>query len=49
MPETLEVIVWCAALATWLVLFLAFLSGGYKSLSQYIRRLVYEVLRTKAK
>jgi len=30
MPETLEVTLWCAALATWLMLLFAFLSDGYK-------------------
>jgi hypothetical protein len=49
MPETFEVIVWCAALTTWLMLLFAFLSDSYRSLSQNIRRLVDEVLRVKAK
>jgi hypothetical protein len=49
MPETLEVILWCAALATWLMLLFAFLSDGYKSLSQNVHRLVDEVLKAKAK
>jgi hypothetical protein len=30
MPESLEVILWCAVLATWLMLRFAFLSDGYK-------------------
>ena len=49
LPETLETTLWCAALATWLVLLFAFLSDGYKSLSQNVRRLVDEVFRAKAK
>jgi hypothetical protein len=49
MPETLEVMLWCAALATWLMLLFAFLSDGYKSLSHNVHRLVDAVLRAKAK
>jgi hypothetical protein len=40
MPETLELILWCAALATWLILLFRFLREPYKALSKAIRRLV---------
>jgi hypothetical protein len=39
-PETLELILWCAALATWLILLFRFLREPYKALSKAIRRLV---------
>jgi hypothetical protein len=40
MPETLELILWCAALATWLMLLFKFLREPYKTLSKAIRRLI---------
>src|SRR5689334_24760925 len=39
-PETLELILWCAALVTWLVLLYRILREPYNSLSKAIRRLV---------
>ena len=39
-PETLELILWCAALATWLILLFRFLMQPGKALSKAIRRLV---------
>ena len=47
MPETLEVLLWCTALATWLMFLFAYLSEGYKAVSKYMRRRVE--IRLKAK
>jgi len=47
MPETLELILWCAALATWLILLFRFLREPYKALSKAIRRLVEIGLKAK--
>jgi hypothetical protein len=50
MPETLELMVWCAALATWLMLLFGFLREPYKVLSKEIRRLVeIGLMRGKSK
>jgi hypothetical protein len=38
MPETLEVLLWCAALATWLMMFLAIAVEGLKKLASRFRR-----------
>ncbi|MBW7965348.1 hypothetical protein [Bradyrhizobium sp. BR 10261] len=47
MPETLEVILWCAALATWLMMFFAFITAGLKPFAKSIRRLAAAVFRVK--
>lgn len=40
MPETFESLLWCAALATWLMLFVAALCEGSKLLIKFISRLL---------
>jgi hypothetical protein len=40
MPETFELFLWCAALATWLMLLFRFLREPYRALSKAIRRLL---------
>lgn len=47
MPETLEALVWCAALATWLMLLFGFLSEPRLALFKAIRRLVDIGLKAK--
>lgn len=47
MPEILEVILWCAALATWLVIFFAFIQSGLKPFARSIRRLATVVFGVK--
>ena len=37
MPKTLEFILWCAALAIWLMLLVTFLSKPYKALCSAVR------------
>jgi len=37
MPETVEVLLWCAALATWLMMFFKIASEGVKKLLLFIR------------
>ena len=49
MPETLEVLLWCAALATWLMLLFAFMGNALKPLSRSIRRVIEEAFKVKAK
>ncbi|SDJ37221.1 hypothetical protein SAMN05216338_104760 [Bradyrhizobium sp. Rc2d] len=38
MPETAEVLLWCAALATWLMMFLAIVVEGLKKIANRFRR-----------
>lgn len=40
MPDILDDLLWCAALATWLMLLFAFLSNALKPISKSIRRLI---------
>ncbi|MGY8639301.1 hypothetical protein RAD15_43265 [Bradyrhizobium sp. 14AA] len=47
MPEILEVILWCVALATWLMIFFAFITAGLKPFARSIRRLAAAVFRAK--
>ncbi len=49
MPETLEILLWCAALATWLMLLIAFVSNALKPLSKSIRRAIEEAFKVKVK
>ena len=49
MPEILEVVLWCAALATWLMLLFAFMMKLLKPLSNSIRRLVEEAFKINAR
>lgn len=49
MPDMLEVVLWCAALATWLMLLFAFLGNALKPLSKSIRRVIEDALRLKVK
>jgi hypothetical protein len=49
MPETLEILLWCAALATWLMLLFAFVSKALEPLLKSIRRLLEEAFKIKAK
>jgi hypothetical protein len=49
MPEIFEVLLWCAALATWLMLLLAFVSNALKPLSKSIRRVIEEAFKPNLK
>lgn len=49
MPRILEVLLWSAALATWLMFFFAIIGEGLKPLSKSIRRFVHGTLRAKPK
>ena len=49
MPDILEVVLWCVALATWLMLLFAFVSNALKPLSKNIRRVIGEALKLKVK
>lgn len=49
MPETLESLLWCAALATWLMLLFGLISERLKPLSKLISRLLEEAFKVKAK
>ncbi|QQN66153.1 hypothetical protein JIR23_10945 [Bradyrhizobium diazoefficiens] len=49
MPETLESLLWCAALATWLMLLFALISERLKPLSKLVSRLIEGAFRLKAK
>ncbi|MCK1336002.1 hypothetical protein ACVW1A_007408 [Bradyrhizobium sp. LB1.3] len=49
MPETFELLLWCAALATWLMLLFAIVSEALKPLSKSIRRLIEEAFKVKVK
>ena len=45
MPEIFEVVLWCAALATWLMLLFALVSKTLKQLSKSIRRAIEEAFK----
>ncbi|MDI3566042.1 hypothetical protein [Bradyrhizobium sp. Arg816] len=45
MPEILEVVLWCAALATWLMLLFALVSKTLKQLLKGIRRVIEEAFK----
>lgn len=49
MPETLESLLWCAALATWLMLFFGLISERLKPVSKFIGRLLEGAFRLKVK
>ena len=49
MPEILDVLLWCAALATWLMLLFAFLSKALKPLSDSVRRMIGEAFKPNLK
>ncbi|UPK33042.1 hypothetical protein IVB18_33100 [Bradyrhizobium sp. 186] len=49
MPEILEVVLWCAALATWLMLLFAFVGNALKPLSKSIRRVIEDAFKLKVK
>jgi uncharacterized protein YggT (Ycf19 family) len=49
MPDWLEVLLWCAALATWLLLLFAFLSEALKPPSKSVRRVIAEAFKPNLK
>jgi hypothetical protein len=49
MTETLEILLWCAALATWLMLLFAFVSNALKPLLKSIRRVIQEAFKVNVK
>ncbi|BBO07598.1 hypothetical protein BwSH20_65100 [Bradyrhizobium ottawaense] len=49
MPETLETLLWCAALATWLMLSFRIISERLKPLSNLVSHLLEVAFRHKAK
>lgn len=49
MPETLEILLWCAALATWLMLLFALVSNALQPLLQSISRLLDAVFKVNVK
>ncbi|WP_314960436.1 hypothetical protein [Bradyrhizobium cosmicum] len=49
MPDILELVLWCAALATWLMLLFAFVGNALKPLSKTIRRAVEDAFKLKVK
>lgn len=49
MPDILEVVLWCAALATWLMLLFAFIGNALKPLSRSLRRAIEDALKLKTK
>ena len=49
MPDTLEILLWCAALATWLMLLFALVSKTLKQLSKSIRRAIEEAFKPDLK
>jgi len=49
MPEILEVVLWCAALATWLMLLFVLVSKTLKQLSKSIRRVIEEAFKPDLK
>ncbi|MFK4727638.1 hypothetical protein [Bradyrhizobium niftali] len=49
MPEILDVLLWCAALATWLMLFFAFVSKALKPLSKSVRRVIEAAFKPNLK
>jgi hypothetical protein len=49
MPETLESLLWCAALATWLMLFFTIAGERLKPLPKLLGRLLEIAFRLRAK
>lgn len=49
MPETLESLLWCAALATWLMLFLRVIGERLKPLSKLVSRLLAVASKHRAR
>jgi hypothetical protein len=49
MPEILEALLWCAALATWLMLLFALVTKALKPLSKSIRRVVEQAFKPHVK
>jgi len=49
MPEILEVVLWCAALATWLMLLFAFVGNALKPLLKSIRHAIEAAFNLKVK
>ncbi|GMO15813.1 hypothetical protein TM233_19760 [Bradyrhizobium sp. TM233] len=49
MPETLEILLWCAALATWLMLSFRIISERLKPLSNLVSHLLEVAFRHKTK
>lgn len=49
MPETLESLLWCAALATWLMLLFRIMSERLKPLSKRLGHLLGVAFRLRAK
>ncbi|MGL3108300.1 hypothetical protein [Bradyrhizobium sp. BR 1432] len=49
MPETLESLLWCAALATWLMLFFGITAERLKPLSKLLSHLLEVTFRLRAK
>ena len=49
MPEIFDVVLWCAALATWLMLLFALVSKTLKQLSKSIRRALEEAFKPDLK
>lgn len=45
MPEILEVVLWCVALATWLMLLFAFIGEGLKRLPKSFHRVVKKAFK----
>jgi hypothetical protein len=48
MPKTLEALLWCAALATWLMLLYGFIAAALRPLARNIRRAL-AIRKTTAK
>jgi hypothetical protein len=49
MPETLEALLWCAALATWLMVLFYFMGAGLSALWKSRRRLFLDAMRSRPK
>ncbi|MBB4368985.1 hypothetical protein GGD63_001773 [Bradyrhizobium sp. cir1] len=49
MPETLESVLWCAALATWLMLLFGIMGERLKPLSKRLGHLLEAAFRLRAK
>lgn len=49
MPETLEFLLWCVALATWLMLLFAIVREALKPVSKSVRPSIEEAFKAKVK
>lgn len=47
MPKTLEALLWCAALATWLMFLFALMRERLRPVERIVRRFVAEAFRVK--